>query len=280
MNFRLETIAKGLGFVEGLRWWQERLWFSDFGARRVWSIGRDRQLREEAYVPAQPSGLGFDAEGRMLIVSTHDGRVLRRQKGGDIILADIGASYRGGLNDMLTHPSGHSYVSAFAPPLIGEPSPDVPPDGGRVPVFLVSASGETRIVAEGLKTPNGMAFTADGRELLVAESLGNRVSAFPILADDGLGERRTFVDLEHRSPDGLCMDGSGHLWVGCPFTSEFARLAGDGSIDGIITLPGRWTITCAVGASDEELWLGAVETTIADYKAGRSRGEILRCVLS
>jgi sugar lactone lactonase YvrE len=280
MNFRLETIARGLGFVEGLRWHQDRLWFSDFGNRRVYSVGRDRQVREEAYVPAQPSGLGFDPEGNLLIVSTHDGRLVRREARGDVIVADIGAVYRGGLNDMLTDRFGRCYVSAFSSPLIGEPNPDVPPDGGRIPVFLVSPSGEARIVATDLKTPNGMALTPDGSELLVAESLGNRISVFAVQADGGLGERRTYIDLEHRSPDGLSMDSRGRLWIGCPFTSEFIRLNEAGEIDEVVTIPDRWTVTCAVGASDRELWLGTVETTIEDYKRGRSRGEIRRCTLS
>jgi sugar lactone lactonase YvrE len=276
----IETIRDRLGFVEGLRWWGDRLWFSDFGSRRVQSIGRDGEMREEAYVPGQPSGLGFDSEGRLLIVSTHDGRILRREEGVEIVLADIGAVYRGGLNDMLTTADGHSYVSAFAPPLIGVRNPDVPANGGSIPIFLVAPSGEHQIVAENMKTPNGLALALDGSELFVAETLANRVLAFTIFADGGLGERRIYADLGHRSPDGLCMDRRGRLWIGSPFTSEFVRLDSSGSVDEIIPVPGRWAITCAVGATDDELWLGTVETTVEDYKRGRSRGAIERCLIS
>ncbi len=272
----LETLLAGLGFVEGLRFRDGRVWFSDFWSRRVQSLGRDKDVREEAYVPGQPSGLGFAPDGALLFVSTHDARVMRRQATTEMVLADIGARYRGALNDMFTTPEGLSYVSAFPVPNVGRPTPDAPPDGGSVPLFLVRATGEVETVAEGLKIPNGITQSPDGQTLYVAESLGNRISAFQIRPDGTLGERGTHADLGQRSPDGLSIDRSGRLWLGSPFTSEFVRLDRSSNIDQIVEVPGRWAVSCAVGEHDDELFCGTVKTSIEEYKRGVGSGAIER----
>lgn len=276
MPEKVTAIAEGFGFVEGLRWKGGRLWFSDFGARRVRSMDPAGGLRQEAWVPGQPSGLGFTPDGALLVVSTHDGHVLRFDDAGHYVAADIGAIYRGGLNDMVTTASGQSYVSAFPPPLIGEVTPDVPADGGSVPLFLVDPDGTTRIVAEGLKIPNGMAVSGDGATLYVAETMANRILAFPVRSDGSLGASALHADLGERSPDGVSLDSQGRLWVGCPFTSEFIRLDVSGRVDRVVVVPGLWAVSCAVGRSDDELWCGVVQTSIEDYKQGRASGSILR----
>lgn len=46
------------------------------------------------------------------------------------------------------------------------------------------------LAADHLEFPNGMAITADGRTLLVAESLACRVSAYDIDEDGNLADRR------------------------------------------------------------------------------------------
>jgi sugar lactone lactonase YvrE len=274
MHAQPAIIADGLGFVEGIRWHDGRVWFSDFGNRRVYSVSPVGELREEAWVPGQPSGLGFAPDGALLVVSVHEGHVLWHHAGSHKVIADIGAIYRGGLNDMLTTPQGRSYVSAFAPPLIGEVTPDVPLDGGSIPLFCVESDGSVRVVAENLKIPNGMALSADGVTLFVAETMAGRILAFPVAVDGSLGSAQTFVELGTRSPDGIALDRQGRLWVACPFTSEFIRFTASGEIDRIVTVPGLWAVACAVGKCDEELWCAVVETSIEDYKQGRSTGSI------
>ena len=272
----IETLVDGLGFVEGLRRHDGRTWFSDFSARRVYSFGGYNVLRTEAYVPGQPSGLGFAPAGGVLVVSVHEGRILRYENSSCTLIADIGAIYRGGLNDMLTTAAGQSYVSAFPAPPVGDVIADVPADGGQVPLFFVSAKGEARVVAEGLKIPNGIAQSVDGRELFVAETMARRILVFSILPDGSLSNQRTFADLGHRMPDGLSMDRQGRLWFGSPFSSEFVRLDTSGAIDEIVPTPGRWAVSCAVGDNDDELYCGTVRTTIEDYKQGQASGSIER----
>ena len=52
------------------------------------------------------------------------------------------------------------------------------PDQG-VFVARVHPDGSVHVVAEGMWTPNGMAITQDGGTLLVGETLGNRITAYP-----------------------------------------------------------------------------------------------------
>lgn len=274
MSMQPVVIADDLGFVEGIRWDGERVWFSDFGNRRVYSLTPGGILQDQAWVPGQPSGLGFAPDGALLVVSVHEGHVLRCEGSSKLVVADIGAIYRGGLNDMLTTPEGRSYVSAFAPPLIGEVTPDVPPDGGSIPLFMIDTDGEVRIVAEGLKIPNGMALAADGKTLFVAETMACRVLAFPVDDSGLLGDPRVHIDLGMRSPDGIAIDRMQRLWVASPFTSEFVRFTPAGEIDKIVEVPGLWAVTCTVGATDQDLWCAVVETTIEDYKQGRAKGSI------
>lgn len=274
MSKQTMLVADGHGFVEGIRWREGRVWYSDFGRRRVYSFAPGDSPREEAWVPGQPSGIGFAPDGSMLVVSVHEGHVVRHHGDVHVVMADIGAIWRGGLNDMFTTPEGRCYVSAFAPPLIGEVTPDVPPDGGRIPLFMVDLDGSVRIVAEGLRIPNGMAMSMDGSTLFVAETMGCRILAFPVGADGLLGEPKVHVELGMRSPDGISLDRSGRLWVASPFTSEFVRFTPAGEEDLVVETPGMWAVTCAVGASDDELWCAVVETTVEDYKQGHARGSI------
>lgn len=275
MTGSFEIVIDGLGFVEGTRWLDGRLWFSDFGARRVRSIDRSGAMRDEAWVPGQPSGLGFTHDGALLVVSSYDQHLLRFEGGTPLVVADIGKIYRGALNDMLTLPDGRCYISAFPEPVVGAVAPPTPPDGGRVPLFMVRPDGEVMIVAQDLRIPNGMAYDPRTRLLFVAETMGQRILAFDMKDDGSLGVGQSFGDIGERSPDGIALDGRGRLWVACPFSSEFIRLDDGGAIDTVLTVPDNaWAVTCAVGENDDELWCAVVATSFDDYLQGRAKGSI------
>jgi sugar lactone lactonase YvrE len=71
------VLLEGLSFGEAPRWRGGRLWFSDFHRRAVYAVGSDGVESKIVDVPGQPSGLGWLPDGRLLVVSMTDRRVLR-----------------------------------------------------------------------------------------------------------------------------------------------------------------------------------------------------------
>ena len=88
-------------------------------------------------------------------------------------------------------------------------------------VFYRSASGQERVVAEGMDYPNGLVLSADGQRLFVAESYANRLVCIHLEAPGVATRREVFGSLPHHPsgrevdnlPDGLAMDEKGRIWV-------------------------------------------------------------------
>ena len=275
----LEVVVDGLGFVEAPRWRDGKLWFSDFYARTVLTAEPTGEVERVTYVPGQPSGIGFSPDGALMIVSSHDGHLLRLYEGATSILADIGAMYRGALNDMVVDSYGRCYISMFPVPTVGPGTVQRPPspDTVSIPLIRVDPNGAVTVVADGLKIPNGMAITSDGSQLLVAETYGNCITAFDVASDGSLDRRRIFADLVARRPDGICLDASGAVWVGSFATEEFLRVREGGEIIEIIETPGRWAVSCALGGVDgRDLYCATVQLGPDDYQNGRGHGRIER----
>ena len=108
-------------------------------------------------------------------------------------------------NEIAVDGRGNAYVNniGFAFPG-GEPAAGI--------VGLVDADGTYRQVADDVWFPNGMAITPDGSTLIVAESYGNRLTAFTIDPDGDLSDRRIWADLGDAAPDGICLDADGAVW--------------------------------------------------------------------
>ncbi len=82
-------------------------------------------------------------------------------------------------NDIVVDAHGNAYVNT-----IGFEFPGGQPAPGSV--ALVTPDGAARAVADDLAFPNGMAITADGATLIVAESYANRLTAYDIGHDGRL----------------------------------------------------------------------------------------------
>jgi sugar lactone lactonase YvrE len=79
----ITAVLSDLSFLECPRWHEDRIWVSDFYTHQVLSAREDgTDVRQEAQVPGQPSGLGWLPDGRLLVISQHDGRLLRREHDG------------------------------------------------------------------------------------------------------------------------------------------------------------------------------------------------------
>lgn len=213
------TLLGDVAFGEGPRWRDGRLFFSDMHAQRVVAVGLDGVAEEICRVPADPSGLGWLPDGRLLVVSMRDRRLLRLESDGSLVeVADLSslASYH--CNDMVVDRQGRAYVGHFGWDLHGGGSPR------PAELILVTPEGEACVVADDLAFPNGTVITDDGRTLVVAESMGQRLTAFDVAPDGSLSGRRVWAALEGIVPDGIALDAEGAIWVASPVSHGCFRV--------------------------------------------------------
>jgi sugar lactone lactonase YvrE len=262
----------GLGYCEGLRWHDDKLWWSDFWSRRVCSAGSDGRPQERAYIAGQPSGIGFLPDGTPLVASMLDHLILKLDGGAHpVIHANAGAFCSGPGNDMIVDAMGRAYLSSFGFEASYQDPREVKPSA----LLLVDVDGGVRGVADDLMFPNGMAISADGKVLIVAETFASRLTAFDIGSDGSLQGRRLFAELNDRAPDGICMDVSGAIWAACPFAGEFVRVAEGGKILEVVEVPGRWAVTVVLGGQQRDtLYCATARTTLEDFHLGRATAAI------
>lgn len=277
------TLVDGLHFGEGPRWHDGRLWFSDFYAHRVRSVGVDGDVRDELEVPGQPSGLGWLPDGRLLVVSMTDRRVLRREADGSLVEhADLSGIATFHCNDMLVDPAGRAYVGNFGFDLHtfirahGEAAIFVHPDAHGAVVALVRPDGTVEAATEELRFPNGTVLADGGRTLVVAETLGLRLTAFDVDADGRLSNRRTWADLSDHlvAPDGICIDAEGAIWCANAVATQAVRVAEGGEVLARVETE-RHCYAVALGGSDgRSLFCCTAETSDAIDAAARRTGAI------
>jgi len=87
-------------------------------------------------------------------------------------------------------------------------------------IHFVDSQGKTHLAAQDLRLPQGIVLRPDGKTLLVAEALRNRIVSFDVLAPGKLGPMKVFANLPVKQagqtanqPDGLCLDQHGNLYV-------------------------------------------------------------------
>jgi sugar lactone lactonase YvrE len=253
------TVLQDRYFLEAPRWREGRLWLSDFYSPHVLSMREDgSDLRVEAEVPQQPSGLGWLPDGRLLVVSQLDRRILRREPDGSLVThADLSAYAPAQCNDMVVDAEGRAYVGNFGFDLMGG-APLAP-----TVLLRVDPDGTVSVAADGLWFPNGMVLTPDG-VLVVAETFGNRLSAFDVAADGSLGERRTWAEFAPLptatdigevlgslsvAPDGICLDAEGAVWVADATGSRLLRVREGGEVTATVE-PGTPVYACGLGGAD------------------------------
>ena len=257
MNATTRILRKGLHFGECPRWYDDRLWYSDFYDGAVHAIGLDGTDERIVEVLGQPAGLGWLSDGRLLIVARKDRKLVTWD--GETLnpyadLTDVFPSYG---NDMVVDAQGRAYVGNFGcdldalkeqygrEALFGEPG--VP---GTV-MARVDPDGSVSVAADGLKFPNGAVITPDGGNLIVAETYGRRLTAYDVSSGGDLSNRRVWADLAAHSvaPDGICLDADGGIWVTNPGDTSCVRVTEGGEITDRIETSEK-TFACMLGGAE------------------------------
>ncbi|MCC8961753.1 SMP-30/gluconolactonase/LRE family protein [Bradyrhizobium sp. Pear76] len=265
----LTTILDGGRYFEGPRWHRGRLWFVDCMARTLLSISPSGDLLEHAGVTDDtPCGLGVLPDGDIVVLTMFRKRLLRFSGGGLTLYADLSEVATGTIDDMIVDGQGRAYV--------GDLGFNLPPPDGRGAVgriILVMPDGNARVVADGLRFPNGIAVSSDHRRLVVAEMDGAMLADYDIAPDGGLSLRRRLGSVNE--PDGICLDREGAVWVASFTEDAFVRIDRNGVERARVTVPGRRALACALGGTERStLFCLSAETSYEELRKGKSVSRI------
>jgi sugar lactone lactonase YvrE len=248
-----QMLITGIAFGESPRWHDGRLWFADWGAQELIAVDLEGRSEVVVRVPSFPFCVDWLPDGRLLIVSARDRLLLRREPDGSLAThADLSGLSDYPWNEIVVDGRGTAYVNniGFEFPC-GEFAPGT--------VALLTPDGSVRQVADGVAFPNGMAVTPDNSTLIVAESYANKLTAFDIVEDGGLSNRRVWADLGDGVPDGFCLDAEGAVWYADVPNKRCVRVREGGEVLQTIDLD-RGCFACMLGGPDgKTLFLVAQE---------------------
>jgi sugar lactone lactonase YvrE len=186
----------------------EESWKLDFDAR----VG--------AAVPGA-DGSVLVATADRLIVALPDGSRLD----GPVIVPD-GVNSR--TNDGACDPAGRFLVGTL--PLDDRPAQDF--------LYRVEDDGVLTIIDSDLSLSNGLGWSPDGRLMYSTDTIPGTIWVRDYDAATGaIGERRRHLQIEGGSPDGLCVDANGNLWIAIWGAGEVRSFSPDGELVATVSVP-------------------------------------------
>lgn len=251
-------LAEGLRFPEGPAFAPDgSLWCVELkgGGLVRWHDGEMRRVE----TGGAPNGAAVDGAGRIWFCDAEQNAVRRvNPLTGDIETVADQVSLRAlnKPNDLAFDSAGHLIFTC-------------PGDSRRAPsgyVCCLSRDGAVSVIADQLYFPNGLAFTADGRELVVAETYRQRLwrGAWDPTRRQWYESRVWAEGVQGApGPDGMAFGADGRLYVAVYGSGQVTIFTPDGRQVDSRPLPGRNPTNCAFDPS------GHLGLVVSEAEQGR-----------
>ncbi|MEA2778656.1 MAG: hypothetical protein QOK29_200 [Rhodospirillaceae bacterium] len=215
----VRTINPKSFYPEGPLWHDGKLFYVEYAKSRVmtWDGKENRQYWAQDGCGA--NGLA-EMPGDAIIVACYDANTLveldAKAKPIKTISRDSAGKPFLGPNDFCQDGKGGLYFSAS-----GVYDVKAPIQGK---VYHLAADRQIKPVADTIHYANGLSVTRDGKTLLVAEMLANRILSFEIKLDGSLGARKVWARLQdiapippgadaYNGPDGVKVGSDGLVYI-------------------------------------------------------------------
>lgn len=139
--------------------------------------------------------------------------------------------------------------------------------GGEASLWRLSPDGDIDQMLTDLTIANGLCWSADGSKVFFNDTETYRVSVFDWSTEEGLTNRRTFVDLrsEQLRPDGLTLDAEGGVWIGLSNGGAVRRYDAAGVLSEVVTVPVTKATACTFGGENlDQLYITTSRENLPD----------------
>lgn len=226
------------------------VWFADAGQLRfvdmlagdIVTVDADGALVERRSVGTVAAAFR-PREGGGLVVAVERGFALLSPEGELTTLPEVWSDPTVRMNDGACDTQGRFLCGSMA----------YDAAAGRGALHRLELDGSTTTVLDGLTISNGLAFSPDGSSAVFVDSMTQQVRRYHLPADDGRWlDYDVVVDIDPAvgTPDGLCVDAEGGIWVALWNGSAVHRYSATGELTDVVELPVPQVTACALGDSD------------------------------
>src|SRR6266480_4601787 len=208
---QLEHVASGYHFTEGPVWSREGyLLFSDVPDNKIIKLEAGQKPAVFRDNTNGANGNTFDSQGRLYSCESHTRRVVRIDKKGETqVLAERWEGRRlNAPNDIVVRKDGHIY---FTDPAFGNQADTRELD--FYSVYHITPKGQLNLIAKPAGRPNGIALSANGHLLYVANSDEHNVRAYDVDRNGEVSHERVVIPAVEGVPDGIRVDDKGNIYV-------------------------------------------------------------------
>jgi sugar lactone lactonase YvrE len=122
-------------------------------------------------------------------------------------------------------------------------------------LYRLGPGPELSAVVDRVGIANGLGWSPDTRTMYFIDTLSHQVRAYPFEPATGsLGAPTSLAHIDEAdgSPDGLCTDDDGCLWVALWGGGRVHRYTPDGTLDTVVRLPVTYVTSCCFGGADRD----------------------------
>lgn len=225
----MEILTDNLVFPESLRWHNGQLWFVDMYDGVIYSQAPEQPAKPHWRGDIIVGGLGIKSSDDIIFVDKDARQIMSLTAGTLTCLADLKQLGEAPLNDLVIMTDGGFYVGEYGYDMAGGQTPKP----GHL--YHITKSGTVTIAASGILFGNGLALSADEKQLYIAETIASKISMFDIGDDRRLGNGRTLIHFNGGYPDGICITPTGEIWAAVLGQNAAVCISNDGAIKQRVT---------------------------------------------
>lgn len=251
MNWRRVEVAVAAGAMLGeCPVWsgaEQVLYWIDIDGRRIHRFDPVSGNDAQRTVGGRPGSIGLTPErGRLLLAAEHEAGDFQWETGAVepwIQLEPAGTGNR--MNDGRVDPAGRFWVGSMFERTAERRSTGM--------LHRVDADGTVTTHRRGVGVSNSLAFAPDGATMYWSDTPTSTVWSHDYDPETGQpGPARLFADFADLPgrPDGACVDDSGAVWIACVSGGALVRIAPDGALDRVVSVPVASPTMPAFGGAD------------------------------